>query len=58
VRCHLEELPAGGRSTQRSYVDWAKGREGAPFLGSLASNGGFAHVRRLAQEQMRAEAGG
>jgi hypothetical protein len=56
VRRYLEELPSGARSTQRSYLDWARGCEGAPGPSSLAPHGGFAHVRRLAQEQMRAGA--
>jgi hypothetical protein len=58
IRAYLEELPSGARSTQRSYLDWARGRDGAPNLHSLRLRGGFAHVRSLAQEQMRADVSG
>jgi hypothetical protein len=58
MRRYLEGLPVGARSTLRSYSDWTKEREGAPSASSFSRHGGFAHVRSLAQEQMRAEASG
>jgi hypothetical protein len=58
MRRHMEGLPAGSRSTQHSYRDWARVREGAPSPSAFARHGGLSHVRSLAQEQMRAEASG
>lgn len=57
MRRYLEELPAGARSTQRSYRDWAREQDGAPGASTIGRHGGFGHVRKLAQEQMRAEMG-
>jgi len=58
MRRYLEGLPAGVRSTQRSYRDWAREQDGAPGASTIGRQGGFMHVRKLAQEQMRAQAGG
>jgi hypothetical protein len=51
---YLEELPATARSTMRSYRDWTQDQDGAPAPDTLIRHGGFEHVRRLAQERIRA----
>lgn len=58
MRRYLEGLPAGARSTQRSYREWARACAGAPAPGTFEQHGGFSRVRSLAQERMRADARG
>jgi sulfite reductase beta subunit-like hemoprotein len=51
---YLEDVPAGARSTSRSYRDWTLRQDGAPAPDTLIQHGGFERVRRLAQERIRA----
>jgi len=51
---YLEDVPAGARSTRRSYRDWTLRQDGAPAPETHAQHGGFERIRRLAQERIRA----
>lgn len=54
MRRYLDDLPAGARSTQRSYRDWSRKQAGAPGPSTIGRHGGFKLIRSLAQDEIRA----
>lgn len=54
VMSYLKTLGRRERSTQRGYVGWARGQEGAPSSSAFDKHGGWAAVRAEAQRRMRA----
>jgi hypothetical protein len=52
VRAYLEQLPAGVRSTKKSYNDWALARPGRPAYSAFDQHGGWGRLRELAQARM------
>jgi hypothetical protein len=53
---YLAQLPPGEGSSRRGYDDWAAKRPGTPYGSTFDRHGGWAHMRRLAQQQMKGPA--
>jgi hypothetical protein len=52
VAAYLSQL-GGARASQRSYNDWARQQEGAPWSGAFDRHGGWSTVKRAAQDRLR-----
>lgn len=52
VLAYLEQLPPGGRSTKKSYNDWALAAPGRPAYSAFGQHGGWGRLRRIAHARM------